>query len=229
MNMAKQEKKSGEPQRSCKQCGICCVKGGAALHGADIELLGIDGIPRRDLITLRKGEFAWNPVNNKVEAIKTEIIKLRGTGKKWVCLYLDDASKGCGIYERRPIACRTLKCWEPKESLALIGIDLLSRMDVLQKEIILLELAERYERDNPLPDFSSLLSKLKKNPEQLLQELELSVNKDLAFRDEQLRNVATVSSDELFLFGRPLFQLLVPFGIEAFQVGNRLCLRKSAQ
>lgn len=219
----------GEQRRSCKQCGICCVKGGAALHGVDINLLGIDGIPRRDLITLRKGEFAWNPVNNKVEATKTEIIKLRGTGKAWTCLYLDEASKGCSIYARRPIACKTLKCWDPKESLALIGIDLLSRMIVLQNEAMLLELGERHERENPFPDFSSLRSKLEKNPERLFKELEYLVNKDMAFRDEQLRNITIVSSDELFLFGRPLFQLLLPFGIEAFQVGKRLCLRKSAR
>ncbi len=226
MSIVKSEKQSGEKQSSCKQCGICCVKGGAALHSVDIDLLEDGGIPRRDLITLRKGEFAWNPVPNKVEAIATEIIKLRGTGQEWTCLYLDAASKGCNIYENRPIACRTLKCWDPEESLALIGNDLLSRRVVLQNEAMLLELVEGYEREHPLPDFISLQSKLERNPKGLLDDLQNAVNEDLAFRDAQVQHSATVASEELFLFGRPLFQLLSPFGIEVFQEGNRLCLQK---
>ena len=226
MSVVKLEKKSGEQQTSCKQCGICCVKGGAALHSVDISLLGDDGIPRRDFITLRKGEFAWNPVTNKVEAIETEIIKLRGTGKEWTCLYLDKTSKGCSIYEKRPLACRTLKCWDPEESLALIGNDLLNRAAVLQNEPTLLELVEGYERGYPLPDFSSMQSKLEKKHDEILEDLENAVNNDLAFRDAQVKHSTTAASEELFLFGRPLFQLLPPFGIEVFQVGNSLCLRK---
>ena len=227
MSVTKTEKKAGGQQNSCKQCGICCVKGGAALHGVDIDLLGEDGIPRRDLITLRKGEFAWSPVTDKVEAIETDIIKLRGTGTEWTCLYLDKASKGCHIYEKRPLACRILKCWEPEDTLALIGSDLLSRSGVLQNETTLLKLVEHYERDYSLPDFASLQLKLEKNPAELLKDLENSVNEDLAFRDEQVQHSATVASEELFLFGRPLFQLLPPFGIEVFQAGNRLCLKKN--
>lgn len=229
MSVVKLKKKSGEQQKSCKQCGICCVKGGAALHSVDISLLGNDGIPRRDLITLRKGEFAWSPVTTKVEAIETEIIKLRGTGKEWTCLYLDESSKGCRIYEKRPLACKTLKCWKPEESLALIGNDLLNRTAVLQNEPTLLELVEGYERDYPLPDFSSMQSKLEKKPDEILKDLENAVNNDLVFRDAQVNHSATVASEELFLFGRPLFQLLPLFGIEVFQVGNSLCLQKKAK
>ena len=219
------DNKQGTVQTSCKQCGICCTKGGAALHNADIVLLEKGKIPRSDCVTLRKGEFAWTPVNNRIEAIGSDIIKLRGTGGEWVCCYFDGSAKNCGIYANRPIACRTLKCWNPAESLAMIGKDLLSRQRVVQDEKVFLELIEQYESAFPLPDFSSLSSKLNKSTDKTIHILEELVNQDLAFRDKQVQQSEKVAAEELFLFGRPLFQLLQPFGLGVFQKGNRLCLK----
>lgn len=220
------DKKQNTVQTSCKQCGICCSKGGAALHNADIVLLQEGKIPRSDCVTLRKGEFAWTPVNDRIEAIQSDIIKLRGTGGEWVCLYYNASAKNCGIYANRPVACRTLQCWNPEESLAMIGKDLLSRRRVLQDEKVFRELVDQYENTFPLPDFSSLFSKLDKSPEKTIRILEELVNQDLAFRDKQVQQSEKVAAEELFLFGRPLFQLLQPFGLGVFQKGNRLCLKQ---
>lgn len=219
------DNKQSTLQRSCKQCGICCTKGGAALHSADRVLLQEGKIPRSDCVTLRKGEFAWNPVNDRVEAIQSDIVKLRGTGGEWVCCYFDASAKTCGIYEVRPVACRTLKCWEPAESLAMIGKDLLTRQVIVQDEKVLLELIIQYENAFPLPDFTSLSSELKKQPSETLSGLEDLVNQDLVFRNTQVHLSAQVAAEELFLFGRPLFQLLQPFGVAISQRGNRLCLK----
>jgi len=224
MGLSKNKKQS-TIQTSCLQCGICCSKGGAALHNADIVLLEEGKIPRSDCVTLRKGEFAWTPVNNRIEAIESDIIKLRGTGGEWMCCYFDISAKNCGIYANRPIACRTLKCWNPEESLAMVGKDLLNRQRVLQDEKVLLKLIEQYESVFPLPDFSSLSSKLNKSPGETINILEEQVNQDLAFRDKQVQQSKKVAAEELFLFGRPLFQLLQPFGLTVFQGGNRLCLK----
>jgi Fe-S-cluster containining protein len=107
-------------QTSCKQCGVCCIKGGATLHSVDIALLNNGLVPRKDLVTIRKGEFAYNPVTNCVQATKAEIVKLRGTGKEWICCYYDPKAQGCTIYDNRPMACGVLKCWDPEGSLALV-------------------------------------------------------------------------------------------------------------
>jgi len=224
-----QEKANGHHtmQKRCRQCGICCTKGGAALHSDDLGLLLEGKIPLSDCVTIRKGEFAWSPLHDKVEAIQTDIVKLRGTGGEWVCCYFNASAKNCGIYANRPIACRTLKCWQPEESLALIGKDLLSRQSIVKNDTVLLDLIEEYEQNFPLPDFSSLSAELLKNPDQTIQHLEELVAQDLAFRDKQVRLSAKVSAGELFLFGRPLFQLLEPFGLSVFQKGNRLCLNLS--
>jgi Fe-S-cluster containining protein len=212
-------------QTSCKQCGVCCTNGGAALHGGDISLLQQGLIPRSDLITIRKGEFAHNPVSGKVQATKDEIVKLRGTGGEWTCCYYDAASKGCTIYENRPLACSTLKCWDPEESLKLVETDLLSRLDILTGEDSLQDLVREYERKCPLPDFNSLAHKLINQAQETIALLEEFVNADLDFRNHAVAQSNTVLQEEMFLFGRPLFQLLQPFGLDIVQTGTRLCLR----
>ncbi len=212
-------------QTSCKQCGTCCTKGGAALHSEDLILVRKGNVLRSDCITLRKGEFAHNPVTEKIEAIPREIIKLRGTGGEWACCYLDLNDMSCRIYKNRPLACRTLKCWDPNESLKLAGRDLLSREMILQNETQLLELVMEYEQEFLLPDFIMLPENLKTDKEKMTQILEKMINSDLVFRDKQVQQSSLVAKEELFLFGRPLFQLLQPFGLNVFQKGDHLCLK----
>jgi len=212
-------------QTACRQCGICCTNGGAALHGSDLEILRRNLLPRKDLITLRRGEFAHNPVTNKVQATAAEIVKLRGTGGEWTCCYYDPATCGCTIYANRPLACRTLKCWDPEKSLALVETDLLSRIDILEGEKELQNLVSRYEEACPLPDFNALALDIRRDPDKCIAELEKQVNADIEFRDRAVKDSTKVSEEEIFLFGRPLFQLLQPFGFAVFQSGKLLRLQ----
>lgn len=212
-------------QTSCRQCGICCTKGGAALHSSDIALIDALLIPRKDLVTLRKGEFAYNPVSQSVKATDLEIVKLRGTGSEWTCCYYDAEAKGCTIYENRPMACGVLKCWDPEESLALVGLDLLSRLEIVQQEESLIQIITEYETACPLPDFGKIPDALIENPEAILSHLEEIINRDLQFRDNAVAQSSIILEQEMFLFGRPVFQLLQPFGLMVMQSDNRLLLK----
>ena len=212
-------------QTSCKQCGICCTKGGAALHSTDIALINKDHILRKDLVTIRKGEFAYNPVADRVQATKAEIVKLRGTGREWTCCYYDPMSRGCTIYDNRPMACGVLKCWDPEESLSLVETDLLGRIEILGQNELLKGLIAEYERACPVPDFTSLPDAFLENPDPIIASLEDAVNRDLQFRDRVVTKSKQILEEEMFLFGRPLFQLLQPFGILVMQSGNRLLLQ----
>jgi Fe-S-cluster containining protein len=217
------ERKIKGQQTSCMQCGICCTKGGAALHGEDLFLLRQGLIPRQDLITIRRGEFAYNPLTDKVQATKTEIVKLRGTGGEWTCCYYDPLTRSCSIYKNRPLACRALKCWDSQKSLALVETDLLSRLDILEEEELLQELVRTHNNTCPLPDFTSLPLTLQENTERTVTELETLINRDLRFRNKAVEESELVLKEELFLFGRPLFQLVQSFDLHVFQSGN--CLR----
>jgi Fe-S-cluster containining protein len=216
-------------QTTCKQCGICCTKGGPAFHGADLSLLLEQKIPWHDLITLRAGEFAWDPVTESVQAIQQEIIKIRGSGSKWTCCYFNASNNACSIYQKRPIACKTLQCWNPSKSLALVGKDLLSRVQILQNEPTLQELVEQYDTGFPMPDFTALKTVSASNEEITIADLEKQVNNDLTFREREIGRSKLVSDIEFFLFGRPLFQLLQPFGVQVFQDGNSLRLQYKEQ
>lgn len=213
-------------QTSCKQCGICCTKGGAALHSDDINLIKKGHIPLKNLVTIRKGEFAFNPVADKVQATGKEIVKLRGKGGEWTCCYYDPKSKGCTIYDNRPMACSILKCWDPVESLALVETDLLSRLELVDDDQSLTELIEEYERICPLLDYENLLKNLQERADTIITDLEELVNRDLQFRNRVVATSPKILEAEMFLFGRPLFQILQPFGILVKQHGNRLQLQK---
>jgi Fe-S-cluster containining protein len=225
VQLPKKVRTKRKQQTACKQCGICCTKGGAALHSSDLSILRKKLIPRQDLITLRKGEFAHNPVTDKVQATTAEIVKLRGTDGEWTCCYYDRSTCGCTIYANRPLACRTLKCWDPEESLALVETDLLSRMEILEGEKDMQELVTQYEEACPLPDFNALSLDVRRQPDKCIAALEEQINADIEFRDRVVQTSTTVSREELFLFGRPLFQLLQPFGFTVFQSGCSLRLQ----
>jgi len=212
-------------QTSCRQCGICCTKGGAALHSSDITLIDAGSIPRKDLVTLRKGEFAYNPVSNSVLATDSEIVKLRGTGKEWTCCYYNAEMQDCTIYENRPMACGVLRCWDSEESLALVGHNLLSRLEIVRHEESLIQIITEYETDCPLPDLGKIPDALLENPEKILPHLEEIINRDLQFRDNAVAQSLIILEQEMFLFGRPVFQILQAFGLTVTQSGNRLFLK----
>lgn len=203
-------------QTECLRCGTCCQKGGPALHGADLELVRSGRLPLHDLVTIRRGELAYTPLSGRIEPVTQELVKIRGTGEAWCCCYYDPAG-GCSIYDRRPVACRVLKCWQPEESLALIGQDLLSRLDILEQDDLLRSLVLEHERLCPCPDMGGVERSLAARNGSILPSLEGQVSRDLAFRDRVVRMHRLSLGLEMFLFGRPLFQLLQPLGLAVYE------------
>ena len=181
-----------------------------------------------NLITIRRGELAHNPLSGIIEPILSELVKIRGTGQEWCCWYYEPASKGCSIYGNRPLACGILKCWQPEETLALVGKDLLSRLDILDDDDPLHPLVLEHERLCPCPDIGDVEKTLSKQAGNILPSLEDQVNIDLAFRDTVVKEFNLPLSLELFLFGRPLFQLLQAFGVAVSESpqGLRLTMRR---
>ncbi len=226
MDMDKEmEMVQGNTQTACRQCGTCCKSGGAALHHNDMALLLQGVIPRWDLITIRKGEFAHNPVSGKVQATVAEIVKLRGKGREWECCYYEPVSKDCSIYGTRPQACSTLKCWDPGESLKLVETDLLSRIEILGTDSATILLIAEHDGYCPLPDFKNLGYALDYRERETLHSLDKSVNDDIAFRNHVVTISRMILKDEMFLFGRPLFQMLHPFGLDVILDGTELSVR----
>lgn len=203
-------------QTECNRCGACCREGGPALHGADLELITSGSLTFESLITIRKGELVINPDAGGLKASQVELVKIKGKKGSWTCKYYDDASKGCTRYEQRPIACATLKCWDTADILAMMEKDVLSRMDILNPTSRAAKLVANFEDQCAHFDYESLAEQKDHFSEELKSELGDAIKKDLVFRDKVAKEEKLSLDDELFLFGRPLFQLLQPFGAKVF-------------
>ncbi len=200
-----------DKQTMCRQCGNCCKEGGPALHLQDLELVKTGKIPVNSLITIRKGELVENPLTGKIQPVTVELVKIVGTGRQWDCCYYNEDS-GCTVYADRPQACRVLKCWDTEAILALVEKDTLSRFDILDKGDPLIQVILEHERICPCDDLGFIQDNLGNLSDAKKDELEKRVRSDLHFRTRVIGDFHLKVSEELFYFGRPLFQLLQQLG-----------------
>lgn len=202
-------------KQACDRCGSCCNQGGPALHSQDLALLQSGALRREQLITVRKGELAYQPLAESAEPVAHEFLKVQGQGGSWCCMFYDSDAGACTIYQQRPVACGLLDCTAPEPLLAITGKGLLTRFDCIGDADPLLALVRQHEKECPCPNMTRVTSGLRSATGrlQLLAELMDLVNHDLSLRGQagSVRNLSV--ADELFYFGRPLFQLLLPLGV----------------
>lgn len=212
-------------QKECQRCGLCCTKGGPALHKKDLSLIQDGIIPKDRLITIRKGELVHKPFSDKPQAAACELIKICGTGKAWQCYYFNNDDKGCRIYTDRPIACSTLKCWDVEEIEKLVEKNTLSRFDIIEDDDPLIPFIEEQQRDCPCQDMYALAEKIENHEYPDLQHYQELVNRDIQIRNRAVREFDISVSEELFYFGRPIFQLLQQLGVRVTEVQKELQLQ----
>ena len=200
---------------ACDRCGTCCRQGGPALHGEDRKLVLSGRLKFEDLITVRRGELAVEPLAVKPTPVKQEFLKIQGRGADWCCTLYDEESSLCTIYEDRPLACELLECWNPDAVLAITGQDLLTRFDCIGEEDPLLPVIRFHEEQCSCPDMHEIEEQLEGGGlgQNRLAELTAVVNMDLAIRERAIHDFGLSVPLELFYFGRPLFHLLAPLGI----------------
>lgn len=201
-----------ERQNECLRCGVCCEKGGPALHIQDLPLVQKKHLEINQLITIRKSELAHDPVTDDVKPVTSELVKIRGDRGEWCCCFYDRKKKGCGIYGHRPLACRTLKCWDTDDILKLSGRDLITRLDIMEKDNPLRAIIMEHEHLFPCPDLVMLSQDNSHSLDKIIPELEKIVVGDLHYRSRIISAFNLSVEEEAFYFGRPVFQLIEPFG-----------------
>ncbi len=213
------EQRLDAQDNECQRCGTCCASGGPALHSEDKHLVLEGHLPTAQLITIRKGELAHNPLAGVVQPVKGELVKISGVGREWSCFFFDPAQKGCTIYEMRPQACKALKCWDTADIEALIETDTLQRLDLLAADDPLRPLVIEHERRFPCPDLQALH---RDGPGEQAAALEQAVNDEIVFRTRVVEQFDLTLGEELFCFGRPLFHLFVSIGADVVEKEGRL-------
>lgn len=204
---------------NCKRCGTCCMKGGPILHQEDKKILRAGHIGYQHLITVRKGEIAYNPIKEKLEPVHKEIIKVAGKGENWSCVFYDDKKASCTIYSHRFLECRLLKCWDTSEIMSIIGRNTIIRADIINPDDPIMSVIETHEQECSYQEVETLLSALSKKKEKSapLKRLAELVRKDLSIRSFALSELGLKAEFELFIFARPLFKVLKDRGLTVHQ------------
>ena len=199
----------------CIRCGTCCIKGGPTLYKEDKKILLEGHISYQHLITIRKGEPAFTPLDDRPEPVKQELVKIAGKGKTWECLFYGKKESSCAIYEKRPLECRLLKCWDTSDILSITGKDTITRADIISQDDPITKFIERHEKKCSVLMAENLISAvMKKNSDSIsLAKLTALVQQDIAIRSKAISEFGLSVETELFYFGRPLFKILRSQGI----------------
>lgn len=203
-------------QGLCRQCGVCCRKGGPAFHLTDRHLIDGGKIPARDLFTIRAGEPAFDNVRGGLQPAATDLIKIKGKTGSWECVFLDGETRRCGIYAQRPAECRALQCRNPGELKKIYRQERLTRRDLLQQAEDIWALVADHQRRC---DYALIFDLWGRGgspppPRAARQQLIEIVSYDIQLRQLISEQEGMDGALTDFLFGRPLTQTLPPLGIE---------------
>jgi Fe-S-cluster containining protein len=210
-------------QEHCQRCGTCCRQGGPALHDEDRSLLENGGLTTAELVTVREGEPAHDPLQDAVMPAAAEFIKIRGQGGSWSCTFFETEANSCRIYRQRPLECNLLFCRDTAPLEEVIGKDLLTRKHLLSEDDPVLVLIDRLEEESPYQRVNELLAMNTPSDEQI-EQLTSLVRRDLAIRQAFLNHFPDREKEELFIFGRPLFLVLAPYGFQLVESDGGLSL-----
>lgn len=199
-----------QSQQRCQRCGTCCKNGGPILHRQDLALVQKGIFSLENLVTIRKGEPAFNPFTGKVAPAAHEMIKLAGKGTSWECIFYDVGQSACIIHANRPLECRLLQCWDTRKIEAAYGKDCLGRFDLMEDQDPLGDHIKRHEQQcsyaAALPLLDHLCSPAPGETD--MEQLTGLMQQDLLLRDLAVSAFGLSLQQELFYFGRPLFQSL---------------------
>ncbi len=212
-------------QTECKRCGTCCENGGPALHSQDLDLIEQGVLSQNDLITIRKGELIHHPATDAIQPVDTEFLKIAGKKRTWSCRFYDPEKNGCTIYTHRPIGCHVLKCWDTEEILKLAGKDLLSRLDVIKADDPLRDRVIDHESRFPVPDLKKISRTVTRSSKNTIKKLEKFCNHEVALRMESVMRWHLTVDQELFYFGRPIFELLRALRFDIVEKKNWIKLK----
>ncbi len=200
------------PVPYCLRCGDCCRQGSPTLYVEDMTILRQGIIKRLDLLTLRPGEIGFSNATQDLVLLPEERIKIKEKPGGRECLFLDPETKGCSIYEDRPLQCRVMECWNPDNFQGLNSHAFLSRKELLNPDDPLIPIIESHTKRCGVTDLQEALSGIKKGMAAAQDEA-----LDILFFDQHLREYLNQEQgialeNQVFLIGRPVSDLIYSFG-----------------
>lgn len=210
--------------QECQRCGTCCRKGPPALHDPDKELYFSGVLNKEHLMTLRKGEYVFDNIQNHIQQLSEEMIRIRSKEGCKSCLFVNDTTNDCDIYLDRPLECRAMKCWDNQDIIDTYARSRLKRKDLIPQDSALYEIILEHETKCSLSDVLQLVRMFKKEErEDLLTEISGLIDIDLNIRRFLLEKTGAESRSLEFVLGRSLDRILPGLGlkVEFTQKGYR--------
>lgn len=203
------------PKRHCRQCGTCCKKGGPSLHLEDIDLIKTGKIQLASLYTIREGELAHDNVKDLLVPVTSELIKIKGRDNTWTCLFFNDSTMACTIYRNRPLECQVLECWDTSSIEKIYDINRLTRKELISDVQGLWDLVTDHNHRCSYKTLRDLSGQLNlKDGEDIAREIIEIVNYDKHIRELVIKKAGVAPDMTDFMFGRPLMQTIVMFGLK---------------
>jgi Fe-S-cluster containining protein len=201
------------PRTHCIRCGTCCTKGGPTLHQVDAPLFAKGRLGRRHVYTLRKGEVVRN-IDENLMALDQEMIKIKGAGETWSCIFYDEDRNACRIYTDRPLECRALQCWDLQELKKAMAEPCLQRNDLIKPDNGLRKLVEAHEMRCSYAVLESSVRALGgAKADVAVQEILDLMQYDHTMRPFLEEKLKIDPAEMDFLFGRPLTTTIRMFGL----------------
>ena len=218
--MADKKPDAQKPLRTeCVRCGECCRRGGPTLHHEDKGILRAGHAGHRHLVTIREGEWVFNPVYGKLMPSARELVKVMGKGRDWGCFFHEEKGSVCTIYEHRFLECRLMQCWDTSELEAVMGRDTIIRTDIMNPKDPMFQAISAHEQQCSFEEVDKILQALVEDKtggeaSSLLAKLTDMVHKDIAVRLIATEKMGLQPEYDLFMFGRPLFKVLEGLGLK---------------
>jgi Fe-S-cluster containining protein len=203
------------PRTHCIRCGECCLRSSPTLQSQDLSLVEAGDIAARDLYTIRKGELVWDNVIEALTIARQEVLKIKEK-QKGGCIFYNDTAKACMIYEKRPAQCSAMACWDTTEFVKVYEGPKLMREDVI-KDRVLLSLMEAHEKRCSYEELQSHVEAVEKEGEKAVEKIIELLKFDFQMRPFLVQKLGLNSEELDFLFGRPLADTIVMFGLRVIR------------
>jgi Fe-S-cluster containining protein len=203
------------PRTHCIRCGECCLGSSPTLQAQDLSLVEAGDIAPKDLYTIRKGELVWDNVIEGLTIARQEVIKIKEK-QEGRCIFYDHTAKACTIYEKRPAQCSAMACWDTPEFIKVYKEAKLMRENVI-KDRVLLGLIEAHEKRCSYEELQKHVKAIETEGEKAVEKIIELLKLDFQMRPFLLQKLGLNPDEMDFLFGRPLADTIVMFGLKVIR------------
>jgi len=192
----------------------------------DLPLLETGVLPRETLFTIRKGETAWDNIEQRIAAADREMIKIRERDGGKGCIFYEEADRSCSIYLQRPAQCRALKCWDTSDFQKVYSTPRLERRHLLSGGA--LSLIAEHEKRCDYDRLEDLVKRLRRDGEDAVQEILNMLRFDFHLRPLASERLGIDDLEMDFLFGSPMIRTIKRYGLTVIHQADGSFLLTSA-